>query len=73
LHVAQDDDEHPAHDEPEEESDPPFSLVPDMANADIFLSGFAHLQFGHSTTVCEKTSISKSLPQRGQWYSKIGM
>ena len=63
----------PEHDDPEDESEPPFSLVPDMANADIFLSGFAHPHFGHATVVCEKTSISKSASQRGQWYSYIGI
>jgi hypothetical protein len=63
----------PEQDEPDEASDPPFSLFPAIPKADIFLSGFAHLHFGHATIALPKTSFSKSSPQRGQWYSYIGI
>ena len=73
MHEEHEDDVHPEQEDPDEDSDPPFSLFPDMPKVDIFLSGFAHWQLGHSTFVCEKTSSSNSSPQRGQWYSYIGI
>jgi hypothetical protein len=69
LQVEQDDELHPAQDEPLEASEPPFSLAPAMPNMDIFLSGFAHAHFGQTTSVLLYTSFSKSSPHRGQWYS----
>jgi hypothetical protein len=69
LQVEQDDELHPAHDEPDEASEPPFSLAPAMPNMDIFLSGLAQPHFGHITSVLPYTSFSKSSPHRGQWYS----
>ena len=63
----------PEQDDPDDASEPPFSLAPAMPKVDIFFSGLAHLHFGHSTCVLLKTSFSKSSPQRGQWYSYIGI
>jgi len=53
LQVAHELDVQPEHDEPEDASEPPLSLVPAMPNVDIFLSGLAHLHFGHFTFVVE--------------------
>ncbi len=50
MQPAQEDELHPEHDEPDEASEPPFSLLPAMPNADIFLSGFAHPHFGQITS-----------------------
>jgi hypothetical protein len=69
LQLAQEPDVQPEQDEPEDASEPPFSLFPAMPNADIFLSGLAHLHLGHATLVVEYTSISNSSPQRGHLYS----
>ena len=39
----------PEQDDPDDASEPPFSLVPAMPKVDIFFSGLAHLHLGHST------------------------
>jgi len=53
LQVAQELDVQPEQDDPDEAREPPFSLVPAMPNADIFLTGLAHLHLGHATLVLE--------------------
>jgi hypothetical protein len=44
---------HPEHEGPDDAREPPFSLEPAIPKVDIFLSGFAHLHFGHATFVVE--------------------